>query len=183
MTDTFAVAMGHVFKWEGGLSDHPLDPGGLTNLGVTWATYRDYFGPLATKDGLRALTKPAALEIYRARYWRLVRGDDLPAALAILVMDAAVNSGPANAARALQRAINTTTGARLKVDGQIGPKTLAALALEDPHPGALVREYAARRMVFYGALKTFQTFGLGWSRRLIDGLALAVAQPCNQTGV
>lgn len=150
-----------VLEWEGGYSDHPSDPGGATNLGITHAVLAEWRGKPVTKADVKALALPEAAQIYRARYWDKVRGDSLPAGIDLAVFDCAVNQGVGRAIRLLQEA------ARVKVDGVIGPRTLEAIQSAAPIP--LLNEFMARRMNAYGLLvNLFRSFGLGWSRRLMS---------------
>lgn len=163
MTDAFATALAHVLAHEGGYVDHPDDPGGATNFGITLATLQSWRGRSVTRADVRALTKAEAGDIYRARYWDVCRCDELPEPVAFIVFDAAVNHGVSRAVRLLQEALGVTA------DGRIGPATLGAARAADTK--SLVTEIAARRMVLYGNLAHFRTFGLGWSRRLMGTLA------------
>lgn len=157
MTDTFTLAISFVLAKEGGLSDDAGDPGGLTNFGLTTQDVPD-----PTK-----LTRDQAISIYQTRYWLKCQCDKLPPALAVMHFDAAVNEGPGAAAKFLQQAVGVT------VDGVVGPKTLAAADAADWHE-ALV-EYAARRGVQYASLDgRSPQFELGWQRRLMACLALAI---------
>jgi lysozyme family protein len=166
MSDAFSKALAHVLIHEGGYVDHPEDPGGATNFGITLATLQGWRGRAVSKADVRALTKAEAGDIYRARYWDACRCGELPEPVALIVYDAAVNHGAARAAKLLQEALGVTA------DGRIGPVTLDAAGSAEPR--ALVTEIAARRMVLYGNLAHFRTFGLGWSRRLMGTLAAAL---------
>ncbi len=148
---------------EGGFSDHPEDPGGATNLGVTQRVYDAYRS--ARKQHLRSVKEITSEEvdaIYRKQYWDAVRGDELPNGLDYAVFDFAVNSGPARAALELQKLLNVAA------DGIIGLKTLAAIGeisqyeIED-----LITDYCLARLEFVKRLKTFKTFGRGWTRRIM----------------
>lgn len=66
---------------EGGYVDHPKDPGGATNLGITIGTLRGWLGRQATKAEVKALTTTTVAPIYRAKYWDKIGGDDLPSRL------------------------------------------------------------------------------------------------------
>ncbi|WP_088348515.1 MULTISPECIES: glycosyl hydrolase 108 family protein [Rhodomicrobium] len=168
MQKTFNAALAHVLTFEGGYSDHPLDPGGATNLGITLAVLRDYRRSAVTKADVRALTRKEAAAIYRERYWETACCGALPSGLDLAVFDCAVNQGVGRARRFLQQAAN------VKADGQIGPVTLAAIAAAQPEK--LLAEFMARRMQSYGLLqRLFPTFGLGWSRRLIATHAAALS--------
>lgn len=169
MSDAFAAALEHVLSHEGGYVDHPRDPGGATNFGITLATLSRFRGRPVTKAEVRALTLDEAKQIYRRNYWDACRCGDLPPQLAFMVFDCAVNQGPARAITFLQAAVGTTQ------DGVMGPKTKAAAWATVPKGNAAICEYAAQRMKHYGSLSTFSTFGLGWSRRLMTTLAGALS--------
>jgi len=169
----FLAAMQHVLEAEGGWSDNPKDPGGATYVGITLKLLRAWRNnPATTKADLRAIDPMEVAEIYHTLFWRNVKGDEMPAGVSLLLFDAAVNSGVKNAGLALQRAINRYAPFEIREDGVLGPKTLSAVtALE---PMQLAQEFGSRRMFYYGLLiKLFQTFGLGWSRRLMAGVQAA----------
>jgi lysozyme family protein len=164
----FDLALTHVLQFEGGYSDHPSDPGGATNLGITKAVLETVRGRPVTKQEVRALSKDEAAEIYRRFYWLAAACDQLPDGVDLAVFDCAVNQGVGRAARFLQQAAGVTA------DGAIGPKTLAAA--KAAQPGELLVEFMARRMHSYGLLqKLFKVFGLGWSRRLMATHAAALS--------
>jgi lysozyme family protein len=160
LQQNFDTALAHVLKYEGGYSDHPSDPGGATNRGITKAVLEAHRGHSVSKSDVRALTKTEAAAIYRSRYWDAAKCDRLPDGIDLAVFDCAVNQGVGRAARFLQQAADVTA------DGKIGPKTLAAVA--SARLDELLTEFMARRMNGYGLLqKLFKVFGLGWSRRLM----------------
>lgn len=163
----FAQCVREVLKHEGGYVDHPRDPGGCTNRGITRATLESWRGVPTDCAAVRALTEAEARAIYRARYWDAVRGDDLPPGVDLAVFDLAVNSGVGRAARMLQQALG------VEADGAIGPRTMVALA--DADAIGLVGAMCARRLVFLKTLPTWPIFGLGWERRVVDVRAKAVA--------
>ena len=164
----FDIWIAWLLDWEGGVSDHAADPGGVTVRGITLRLVRalrlDFDGDgRPTRADLRAMGEADTVAVYRRHFWEAVAGDDLPGPVAFVVADAAVNQGPARAARFLQRAVGAAP------DGVVGPRTLAATRwawAEDPR--RVIRDIAARRAVHYSGLAHFATFGLGWSRRLID---------------
>lgn len=157
MKDNFELCLKMLLKHEGGFVDHPKDPGGMTNLGVTKAVYEDVMGREVTEQEMRALTEEDVKPVYKKLYWDRCWGDELPSGVDWAVFDWAVNSGPARAAKALQRAVNA------KPDGAIGPKTLDAVEAVDPRD--IIEQLAEERELFYRALSTFDTFGKGWLRR------------------
>lgn len=163
----FDACLSHVLRHEGGYVDHPHDPGGATNMGITHITLADWRGGPVTKDDVRELTRREAAAIYRANYWNRVHGDELPAGLDLAVFDFAVNSGVARAARHLQAAVGVDR------DGAIGPVTLAAVARRDAV--VLMQALNGRRLDFLRGLDTWQHFGRGWQRRVNEITAAATA--------
>ncbi len=157
-TETFGRALSLVLKHEGGYVDHPKDPGGATNLGVTIGTLSAYLGRQATKTEVKSLTVPAVTPIYKQNYWDKVRADDLPAGVDYCVFDAAVNSGPSRAAKWLQRAVNAPA------DGVIGSKTLEAVRTLPA--STVINRMCDDRLNFLRGLPTWDTFGKGWSKRV-----------------
>ncbi len=161
MKSTFKHALAHVLKHEGGYVDHPLDPGGATNLGITRRTLEQALGRSVSKAEVRALDMKTAGTIYRRNYWDELACDVMPVGLDLALFDCGVNQGVARARRLLQQALG------VRADGIIGPITLTAAKRADPL--SLLSEFMARRMRAYGGLtRLFGTFGLGWSRRLMS---------------
>lgn len=164
--DAFAACLAFTLKYEGGFVDHPADPGGATNLGVTRATLARWRGSPVSKADVKALTRADAAEIYRRFYWRPVDGGLLPPGVDAVVFDWAVHSGPARALEALRKALGVTrSGASL------------AKALENADAVALVRALCADRRRFLARLKGSVVFGRGWSRRVdaLEAMALSLA--------
>ena len=167
MKKNFEQCMGWLLEHEGGYVNHPKDPGGITNLGVTLKTYAEYKGRDVTDADMRALTPKDVAPIYKEKYWDKCHCDDLPAGLDWMVFDWAVNSGPGRSAKALQRIVGETA------DGAIGPKTIKATFNFDVKD-TLGKMYDSRQK-FYESLKTFETFGRGWSKRNDSTFNQAVA--------
>jgi lysozyme family protein len=156
---------------EGGYSNHPDDPGGPTNFGITIFDYRKYVKPDAGAADVKVMTLEEARSIYRAKYWDALRADDLPAGVDYAVFDYGVNSGIARAAKVLQRLVGVTG------DGVIGPRTLAAAGAHEPN--AIVTALCDERLKFLQSLHTWPVFGKGWGRRVAEvktaALEMAVA--------
>ncbi len=165
--ESFASSLDLIFRHEGGYVDHLLDPGGATNFGITRATLASVRGRPVSKAEVLALTRREAGEVYLQRYWNAVGGDDLPPGVDLVVFDAAVNSGPARAARWLQAALGVPQ------DGVVGPLTIAA-ARRMNGPGMVVA-YSETRMRFLRRLTAWRTFGRGWTRRVRETEAAALA--------
>ena len=158
---TFDQAFHALLGHEGGFSDHPADPGGKTRFGITEAVARE----AGYRGDMRELPIDLAKRIYKDRYWDAVRADELPAAVRYAVFDAAVNSGPRQAIRWLQRAVGA------KDDGIIGPVTLAAVRAADPE--RVLRRVLAARLRFMTGLPNWPAFGRGWARRIADLMEMA----------
>lgn len=157
----FERSLALVLKHEGGWVKHPSDPGGETNNGVTQATYDGWRRSQALPNrSVRHITVAELTAIYRKSYWLAASCDELPAGVDYMVFDLAVNSGPGRAAKFLQEAVRVTA------DGQIGPKTLAAVRMLPP--AEIVLRMRNRRERFYRGLGTFPVFGKGWLRRLSE---------------
>jgi lysozyme family protein len=157
-TANFDNCLAFVLEQEGGYVDDPLDPGGATNLGITLRVLSDWRHTAVTKLDVQNLGKGEAGAIYRARYWNVVRGDDLPPGVDLMVFDAAVNLGTGRSARILQAAVGANQ------DGAIGPNTLAAV--QTCASTELISKLAEAREAFYQGLATFSHFGKGWTARV-----------------
>lgn len=160
MKENLEVSLARVLAHEGGYVNHPKDPGGATNRGVTQRVYDAYRDrKKLARRSVRAINADEVAEIYTRQYWNAVRGDELPTGLDYAMFDYAVNSGPRRAAQDLQRELGVT------VDGIIGQVTLAAVSKQDIV--SLVERLCARRMKFLRSLKHWKTFGKGWTRRVM----------------
>lgn len=165
----FDKCMPVVLAYEGGFSNHPRDPGGVTLEGITQRVYDGY----RSRKGKprRALTaamrrQPEWIaernDIYRTQYWNAVRGDELPAGVDLVLFDGAVNSGPFQSVKWLQRALRLD-----QVDGHLGESTLDALENHPDHD-ALIADILARRLGMLQNLSTWNDFGKGWSARVAN---------------
>lgn len=166
----FRICVDQVLAHEGGYVDHPRDPGGCTNFGITRATLEAWRGAPTNCGAVRTMPVLEARQIYRARYWNGIQGDQLPAGVDLCVFDAAVNSGPVRSAQWLQAAVG------VERDGAIGPVTLAAVH-GVPANDVILRLIAAR-LAFLRSLSTWNAFGRGWTRRVeaVRSVALQMAE-------
>jgi lysozyme family protein len=158
MSNKFSEALEVILHHEGGYVNHPKDPGGETNLGVTKRVYEEFGGEKEMKD----LTKEDVEPIYKKNYWDRVKGNDLPEGLDLCIFDFAVNAGPGRAAKFIQRLVGTT------VDGGIGPNTLKCIDdyVKENSVAETIEKYQSMRQEYYEGLSTFETFGRGWTRRV-----------------
>lgn len=171
MFNNFDKCLVIVLNHEGGYVNHPRDPGGMTNLGVTKRVYEKWIGRSVTEREMRRLTKNDVEPIYEYRYWRKVLGDELPAGLDLVVFDFGVNAGWRRSARTLQAMVGA------KTDGYIGPATLKAIKeYNRTHSiGCMIEEFGAMRLDYYKSLKHWDVFGRGWARRVETCEAHALA--------
>jgi len=157
MKENYAQALKQVLKYEGGYVDHPKDPGGPTNKGVTQAVYDTW---RKSKDlptqSVRNISDSEIATIYKNLYWDRISGDYLPSGVDFAVFDYAVNSGVSRAARTLQAVVGVTQ------DGVIGPETIEAAKTY------VAMSITNRRLAFMQSLSIWPTFGKGWSARIAD---------------
>ena len=158
MLSNFPSSLALVLAAEGGFVDHPADPGGMTNLGVTQKAWRDWVKRGVDEAEMRSLTPEQVAPMYKAKYWDACKCDDLPRGVDYAVFDAAVNMGPGRATKLLQAALGVTA------DGSIGRATLAAATAADPSD--LIESFSYGKEAFYQSLPTFGTFGKGWFNRV-----------------
>ncbi len=138
MKENFERALALLLKHEGGYVNHPKDPGGHTNLGVTLRTWEHWMGRTVTPEELKALTSKDVYPLYRIRYWAAVRGDELPSGVDYALFDFAVNSGSPRAIKTLQAGLGVTQ------DGILGPTTLKILGAQEP--AQVIEGLATRRL-------------------------------------
>jgi len=120
-------------------SDHPTDPGGATNWGITHTEWEKYLvrNSLPPKD-IRSVTHEDAADFYR-EIWEgdiVSQVHDVAGSrMALIVFDAIVNTGPNTAVICLQRTIETLVDRHqwnnctdlMAIDGKFGPNTRQVL--------------------------------------------------------
>lgn len=129
-------------KYEGGYTNHPSDPGGPTNWGITIADARKYWKADADAEDVRKMPLSVAVEIYRKHYWSPAGCDALPAGLDFAVFDYAVNSGITRATTYLAKTSGDTI--------------------------TRIEQLCDARLQFLKGLKTWPVFGKGWGSRVAD---------------
>lgn len=169
----FKDALARVLLHEGGRADHPKDPGGRTNKGITQRVYSAWRqkSHLPVRDVFE-IDDMEVEAIYRFQYWEPIHAEAMPAGVGYVVFDGAVNSGPKQSAKWLQRALGSLYTAG--IDGSIGTVTLQAIAAY-PDNDQLIEAICERRMIFLQALKTWPTFRKGWTARVQDVLSAGQA--------
>jgi lysozyme family protein len=165
----FSRCLANVLVDEGGNDDDPHDPGGRTSRGIIQREYNAYRARKdePTHDVWTASDEEIA-DIYRTQYWE-PWCDGMPSGVDYEFFDMAVNMGPVQAAKLLQR------GLSVKADGHVGVVTMAAV--KDANPIKLIAAVSDARTAFYRSLRTFKYFGKGWLRRVsrVEGIALKMA--------
>lgn len=186
MADNFTIAHKFTAKWEGGESDHPDDGGGLTKYGVSLKFLGGLSGTQSNRDvlermGIRLpitrqviydLTRDQAASLFRWQFWDKLRLGLIPLRPAVVLYDAAVNSGPAQSVKLAQRGYNRCVayGQPLVVDGIMGPATRAAMQLADTDK-CLSAMLDAREAFFQTIVAnnpSQQVFLRGWINRVDD---------------
>ena len=154
----FSKCLEIVLAQEGGFSNHPQDKGGPTNLGITIGVLKEWRSDdNLTIDDVRNLTRDEAREIYRTRYWNLMKCDELPKGVDLVVFDFGVNAGPSRSAKMLQKIIGADA------DGSIGPVTIAACKLSPAKD--IITKMSKERLEYYKGLPNAPTFLNGWTNR------------------
>lgn len=141
MKANYQDCLNRLLKDEGGYTNHPLDPGGPTNFGITLTDYRKYINKNGVAEDVKNMSVTDAKSIYKSKYWDAINGDTLPSGVDYTCFDYAVNSGLGRPRKALQR-FKSLSGTKL-ID-----------AIND------------ERLAFLRGLSTFPTFGKGWTRRV-----------------
>jgi len=156
MQNNFKECLDLLLKSEGGWVNHPSDPGGETNLGVTKRVWEEYVGHPV--ESLKKLTKEDVAPLYEQKYWRPCYGEVLPRGLDFLVFSMGVNAGTGRAVKLLQSSLGCVA------DGVIGPRTRELISASDV--SKLISKFSETRREYYQALKTFPIFGKGWIARV-----------------
>lgn len=99
-----------------------------TNFGISARFYEGIIGRPPTVADMKAITFTQALAIYKKWFWDDVHGDQLNSqAVANLVADHAINGGEGSIGKIVQRILVNQFGKKLKIDGDIGSVTAAAM--------------------------------------------------------
>jgi lysozyme family protein len=162
MNSNFEKCLEMLLVHEGGFVNHPEDPGGMTNLGVTKKVWEEWVGHDVSEKEMRNLTPTMVAPLYKRKYWDACRADDLISGLDYCVFDVAVNSGVGRAIKLLQSSVGATP------DGGYGAITAALVKKAEENPERIIELFSAKRLEFLQSLKAFPTFGKGWSRRVAE---------------
>ena len=165
---SYDEALARLLVHECGFSNHPSDPGGPTNWGITIFDARAYWKKDATAADVRDMPVEVAKDIYRSKYWGAMRCDELPAGIDYAAFDYGVNSGIGRSGRVLRRVIGLT--------GETSAITDEVIATANRCNAAVVIDAICdERLAFLQGLRTWPTFGNGWGRRVREVRAAALA--------
>jgi lysozyme family protein len=168
MKENFVKYMPHLMVYEGTVfEEHPEDPGGPTKFGITiynigtreGVKYKDVKKNWTRlREIVKNLTIEEAYDIYKTKYWNVMKCDQLPSGIDVLICDHGINAGPSKSIRIAQQVLSIT------VDGKIGPKTLEALKKVDVKK--FISDFSEGRRAYYKSRPHFKTFGRGWLNRV-----------------
>lgn len=188
MWENYTKALSHILVYEGGYSHHLRDPGGVTLNGVIQRVYDGYrrrkglpLRPLTAQMEKTAEWRRERNDIYRLQYWNVIKGDELPAGIDLVVFDGAVNSGSMQSVKWLQRALQADGVYHGPVDGDLSLSTLKAVKEHADHD-LLIAGILSRRLGMLQNLKTWPVFGKGWSRRISSVRAIGQAWASGSVG-
>src|SRR5437773_852028 len=142
MKQNYNDCLNRLLKDEGGYTNDPRDPGGPTNFGITLTDYRKYIRTNGSAEDVRKMSIEDAKKIYRSKYWDALKCDGLSSGVDYTVFDYGVNSGIGRS----QRVLDKFRGVRSPVE--------------------LINKINDERLQFLQSLRTWPTFGKGWSRRV-----------------
>lgn len=161
MKENLEVCTARLLRHEGGYSNHPSDPGGPTNWGITLADARRYWKPGATAADVKVMPRAIAVGIYDAKYWDAQRCDELHSGVEDSLYDYGVNSGIGRSGKVLRRLLGLPDNTSV-----VSAEVVAAARKRDPK--VLINAINDERMRFLKALRTWPTFGKGWGRRVTE---------------
>ena len=170
MQNNFEICLAKLLIHEGGFVNHPSDPGGMTNLGVTARVWEEWVGHPVDEKQMRELTPELVAPLYKRKYWDACHANEFVSGLDYAVFDLAVNSGVGRAIKLLQSCVGATP------DGGYGSITSALVKkAQEEDAERLIGVYCSRRLEFLESLSTFATFGKGWSRRVAEVKETAIS--------
>lgn len=147
--------------FEGGFVNDCSDPGGATMMGVTLATFRQYYGQNKSVNDLKMISNEQWTRIMRT-YWDRVLADKIAnQSVANMLVDWVVNAGFA-VIKNVQSAFGCIP------DGVIGSKSLAAI--NETSPIIAFSKIQSARVQYYISLAeknpTKKKFLAGWLSRV-----------------
>ena len=154
-----------VLEFECGFVNHPSDPGGATNSGVTLSTFRSIYGKNKTVQDLKNMTNEQWEYIFKTRFWDRWKADDIDnQSIANLLVDWLWASG-VYGIKYPQEVLG------VKTDGIVGLKTLAAINYYPNKKELFEKLWNRRKKHFEDIVRNrpqSKVFLKGWLRRLSD---------------
>ena len=177
-----ASILGSILAIEGGYVNHPDDPGGETNYGITKATARSY----GYNGPMKELPKDLAKKIYQDWYITKPKLDkilELSPAIGHKVIDTGVNTGTLKAVKWLQHGLNILSRngkdyPKISEDGSVGPQTINAFKNLQKARGTvsscelLMKLLDMQQAEHYVSLNK-DAFIIGWLRGRIENVPLS----------
>jgi len=136
----FEKALAFVLKWEGGYSNDPNDPGGMTKFGISKRSYPEL--------DISKLTLRQAKEIYYNNYWLKAGCTNMEFPLNIIVFDTAVNMGRSMAKKLLNECFSYDAKENLGIHSW--------------------QDYILLRLYTYSEFKQAKLYFRGWANRVLD---------------
>jgi lysozyme family protein len=178
MSANFDFAFHYMLENEGGYSNIPEDHGGPTNWGITHDDLLRWRRNPTSANDVRNLQQAEAEAIYKAWYWDTLNLDKLDEksykGIVTAIFDIGVVRGIGRSARYAQQVCNQYGSVQLRVDGQLGPKSLQAIATTDKD--FFIDEFSARAKRGFEAIVEYNPsqaiFLKGWTRRATRLLTL-----------
>lgn len=171
----FPLALKFVLLDEGGLDDDPHDHGGRTAHGIIQREYDAYRARKGEpKQDVWKINSQEVSEIYQTSYWE-PWCDKLPGGLDYVFFDNAVNTGPVQAIKTLQKVLG------VPADGHMNITTLQEIT--DQAGPKLIVDYCNARRSFYKGLKQFSRYGKGWLARVDHVQKLAINLEAKTPGI
>jgi lysozyme family protein len=165
MEQNFKQCLKFLYEHEGGLTNLKNDRGGLTNLGVTHEEYDRYRRLKGeTLRSVSMITMEEAEDIYHTFYWKTIQANLLPGGIDNAIFDMAVNNGVVGASKAAQRVANKLMGAKLSIDGHIGP--ISCDVIDDCEPHVFIDAFCDERLRVDSGFFNWGTFGRAWTNRV-----------------
>lgn len=161
MQENYKEILAIVAKWEGGYSNHPDDPGGPTMHGVIQVEYdkwRTKWGK--PKQSVKLITPDEEAIIWND-YWQGVKGPKLKSGVDLTCHDYGVNSGLGRNGQFVGRIIGGNTKSHVVTDAEVD-------SLNKLNSVDVIKKYNDMRLSFLQGLKTFKSFGKGWTARVAD---------------
>lgn len=161
----FLTALENTLRWEGGISNHPADKGGITAYGISKNNWPCWAGWEFVERGDKWEESEAlrinVFSFYRVEFWDKIKGDQINnQGIANVLFDWSVTSGY-HAAKSIQKIVNTPA------DGVIGPIT--TLLINKGCQEEIFNQLKEARIKFYKDIvarnESQRVFLKGWLNR------------------